>query len=243
MTQDRAAHKDQNRGIPTEPNLGSTYYALIGLTPSASVQEIRRAYRELSKLYHPDTTDLPTAIATQKFQQLNEAYATLSNPERRLNYDRKIGFSRVHVIQPSQSLRSPSQTRSGRVSTYQGPSDRPLSPGELFALFILGITFVACLVLAIAVGLTHGETAFRPSLSSSPAIVQPTITPSPAQSTDNDQSAAKDLQPSHDQTQNGSITQPVVHPSTTPVKHQSPGMSSVDQTQDSNACVGDPASA
>ena len=62
----------------------TSYYVLLGLPPSASALEIRRAYRELSKRYHPDTTELPTAIATAKFQQLNEAYATLSNPERRL---------------------------------------------------------------------------------------------------------------------------------------------------------------
>jgi len=37
-------------------------------------------YRQLSKRYHPDTTALPPAIATAKFQQLNEAYATLNNP-------------------------------------------------------------------------------------------------------------------------------------------------------------------
>lgn len=224
MTQDRAARRDQNREIPTEPNLGSTYYALIGLTPSASVQEIRRAYRELSKLYHPDTTDLPTAIAIQKFQQLNEAYATLSRPERRLTYDRKIGCSRVHVIQPPQSSPPTPQGRSG-ISTYQGPSDRPLSPGELFALFILGITFVACLVLAIAVGLTRSETTFNPSLSSSPAspaIVQPAIAPSHDQSHDqsieNDQSAAKDLLPSHDH-QDSRTIQPLV---TSPIAPSNP---------------------
>ena len=53
-----------------------TYYSLLGLHPSASAIEVRRAYRELSKHYHPDTTDLPTTVATAKFQLLNEAYAT-----------------------------------------------------------------------------------------------------------------------------------------------------------------------
>ncbi len=36
----------------------ATYYSLLGLHPSASVIDIRRSYRELSKRYHPDTTDL-----------------------------------------------------------------------------------------------------------------------------------------------------------------------------------------
>lgn len=229
MTQeDRSTHNDQNWRIPTGPNLASTHYVFMGVPPSASVQEIRRAYRELSKLYHPDTTDLPTAIATQKFCQLNEAYATLSSPKRRLIYDQKIGFAKIHVIQPPQNSRPiVSQVRSAKVSsTYPGSSVsrrsvgefRPLSPGELFALFILGITFVACLVLAIAVGLTRGETAFYPSLSSSPTIIRPAVTSFNDQTNgpSNDQSVEKSLL-STDQTQDSRIMQPAAAPSGDPL--------------------------
>jgi curved DNA-binding protein CbpA len=138
----------------------STHYDLLQLHPSASVQQIRRAYRDLSKLYHPDTTSLPPADAHTQFQQLNEAYATLSSPERRFAYDLKIGYSRVAVIQPSTDLNRPvSESRKYRSSAYLDPTDRPLSAGELFALFILGITFVACVGLVIVVGLMRGEIA------------------------------------------------------------------------------------
>jgi hypothetical protein len=141
----------------------SCYYALLGLYPSASAQEIRRAYRELSKLYHPDTTELPGAIATTKFQQLNEAYATLSSPERRTVYDLKMGYSRVSVIRPPADLNRPvSESRRSRSSTaYLEPTERALSAGEVFALFILGLTFVACLLLVVTVGMTRGEVAFE----------------------------------------------------------------------------------
>lgn len=141
------------------------YYALLKLHPSASPIEIRRAYRELSKRYHPDTTDLPAATATAKFQQLNEAYASLSNPERRKAYDHQIGYSRVNVIQPPASLNHPinQPQRTYSSSAYLDPTDRPLSAGELFALFILGLTFVGCLLLAIAIGLTRGESAVQVS--------------------------------------------------------------------------------
>jgi curved DNA-binding protein CbpA len=138
----------------------STYYDLLNLHPAASVQQVRRAYRELSKLYHPDTTTLPSPIATAKFQELNEAYATLSSPERRIAYDFKIGYSRVHVIQPLADLNRPvSESRQFRSSAYLDPTDRPLSSGELFALFTLGLTFLVCLVLAVAIGLTRGDAA------------------------------------------------------------------------------------
>jgi hypothetical protein len=146
-----------------------TYYTVLGLHPSASPIEIRRAYRELSKRYHPDTTNLPISVATAKFQQLNEAYATLSNPERRLSYDLKIGYSRFGVIQPLPDLNRPAyHSYDWSKSAYLDDRDRPLSAGEVFALFILGLTFVGCLLLAIAIGLIRGEAAFQTQL------VQPT---------------------------------------------------------------------
>lgn len=160
MNQDTAARKD------------SSYYALLGLHPSASVIEIRRAYRELSKHYHPDTTKLSTEIATTKFQELNLAYATLSNPERRTTYDYLIGYSRLSVIQApsdldrsvhdSASALAEHRTKFAKSSANLDPTDRPLSAGEIFALFILGLTFVGCLILAIAIGLIRGDKAWQP---------------------------------------------------------------------------------
>ncbi|NJR67073.1 MAG: J domain-containing protein [Leptolyngbyaceae cyanobacterium CRU_2_3] len=141
-----------------EDNATQTYYGLLSLQPSASAQQIRQAYRDLSKLYHPDTTHLAAAIATAKFQQLNEAYATLSNPERRFAYDLKIGYSRYSVIQPPSDLNRPvSEARKYRSAAYLSPTDRPLSAGEMFALFILGLTFLGCIALAIGVGIARGE--------------------------------------------------------------------------------------
>ncbi len=154
-----------------------TYYSLLGLHPSASAIEIRRAYRELSKLYHPDTTNFPATIAIVKFQQINEAYATLSNPERRLTYDMKIGYSRFGVIQAPPDLNRPvSHSYDTSKSAYLDPTDRPLSSGEIFALFVLGLTFLGCLLLAIAIGLTRGEAAFHSTLVQPTTIIQPQIT-------------------------------------------------------------------
>ena len=153
------------------------YYSLLGLHPGASVIQIRRAYRELSKRYHPDTTDLPTTVATKKFQQINEAYATLSNPERRFSYDLKIGYSRFGVIQAPPDLNTPvSKSYDWSRSAYLDASDRPLSAGELFALFVLGITFLVCLLLAIAIGLTRGDAALETQLTQSTFTQQQLVT-------------------------------------------------------------------
>ncbi|MEM9503582.1 MAG: J domain-containing protein, partial [Cyanobacteria bacterium P01_E01_bin.43] len=91
----------------TAPN----HYILLQVRPTASPQEIRRAYRDLSKLYHPDTTTLSAAIATEKFKVLNEAYATLSNPQARLAYDYSIGISKLSVMQAPNYLNRPASER------------------------------------------------------------------------------------------------------------------------------------
>ena len=174
MSQDRANPTNSNAEPPAQKPFAATHYGLLGLHPAASVRDIRQAYRELSKLYHPDTTNLGTEAATQKFQQLNEAYAILSSPDRRSAYDLKIGYSRVMVVRTLPSLNRPQPDRS-TSSAYLDATDRPLSAGELFALFILGITFVGCLILAITIGLIKGEAALQPALQSisGPVIEQP----------------------------------------------------------------------
>ncbi len=142
------------------------YYALLGVHPSASPIEIRRAYRDASKKYHPDTTTLPSVTAIAKFQAVNEAYAVISNPDRRIAYDsllerlrqRQIGDSRVAVVQPPAHFRSfEPRVDKYRSSAYLDPTDRPLSGGELFALLMLVVTFLGCLVLAIGIGIARGE--------------------------------------------------------------------------------------
>ncbi|MFQ4138301.1 J domain-containing protein [Nodosilinea sp. PGN35] len=137
-----------------------THYDQLGVKPTASPQQIRRAFRDLSKLYHPDTTELPATEATEKFQQLNEAYAILSSPDRRWAYDQQVGYARISVMQPLEPLSRPAVSpRREPANMYLDPTDRPLSAGEIFALFILGLTFVACLALVVTVGLTRGDYA------------------------------------------------------------------------------------
>ncbi len=62
------------------------YYEVLGVGREATDKEIRAAYRKLARQYHPDVCDEPDAH--DRFQQIGEAYAVLSDPERRGNYDR-----------------------------------------------------------------------------------------------------------------------------------------------------------
>jgi DnaJ-class molecular chaperone len=129
------------------------YYQLLGLHPSAQPIEIRRAYRHLSKEYHPDTTTLSAPVAHLKFQELNQAYGVLSNPSRRLFYDEEIGYSRVRVMQvPPQN-----NGKWTSKSAYLDPIERPLSPGEIFMLLLLVSCFITCISLVLLVAVSRGE--------------------------------------------------------------------------------------
>lgn len=61
------------------------YYEILGVSKSASNEEIKSAFRKLAKQYHPDVSKEPDAEA--KFKELQEAYAILSDENRRQQYD------------------------------------------------------------------------------------------------------------------------------------------------------------
>lgn len=63
------------------------YYQVLGLTKTATADEIKKAYRKLARKLHPDLNP-DDKEAQAKFQQLNEANEVLSNPEKRKKYDK-----------------------------------------------------------------------------------------------------------------------------------------------------------
>src|SRR5258706_352237 len=62
------------------------YYEILGVPPSASSQDIRRAYRKLAREWHPDNNKSPDA--TGRMQEIIEARAVLGDPSKRAGYDR-----------------------------------------------------------------------------------------------------------------------------------------------------------
>lgn len=61
------------------------YYEVLGIAKTATTQEIKKAYRTLAKQFHPDRNSSPDAET--KFKEVQEAYETLGDPEKRKAYD------------------------------------------------------------------------------------------------------------------------------------------------------------
>jgi len=90
--------------------MAKSYFAILGISPNATVDEIRSAYRRLAKEFHPDHY----AEGSERFRDIQEAYSVLGNSRRRREYKQNI--SRVSPKKPL------------RPATY--PEPEPLIPEE-----------------------------------------------------------------------------------------------------------------
>jgi hypothetical protein len=138
---------------------GSDPYGVLQLPVSASAEDLRTAFRRLSKEVHPDTTTLPAAEAQEAFRRLRQAYALLSDPARRRAYDAR------RAVAASPAVGGAGRPSPGRqvtvVSNKPEPVRRALSGGEWFALVLLAVALVLSLVLGLGVAWARGAELVR----------------------------------------------------------------------------------
>ncbi|MEK7544140.1 MAG: J domain-containing protein [Patescibacteria group bacterium] len=96
------------------------YYDILGVSKSAPVDEIKKAYRKLALEWHPDRNK--SAGANEKFKEINEAYAVVSDPKKRETYD-QFGAA---AFQPGMGGGAPGQ---GPFGGGQGPFTYSWSSG------------------------------------------------------------------------------------------------------------------
>lgn len=79
---------------------GKNHYQVLDIPVTASLSEIKKAYRQLALVFHPDKHPDPI-IAIPKFNEIKEAYQVLVDPSRRRDYDREFHFQKY---QPKQTI-------------------------------------------------------------------------------------------------------------------------------------------
>ena len=80
------------------------YYKILDISCNASVDQIRQAFRNKAKLYHPDINRMPDAKIL--FQRINEAYQVLINADKRRWYDFKLKYPSTTGLRPQSKQRT-----------------------------------------------------------------------------------------------------------------------------------------
>ncbi|HEY8401069.1 MAG TPA: DnaJ domain-containing protein [Cytophagaceae bacterium] len=126
------------------------YYQLLGVSPLASNEEIKSAFKKLAKKYHPDKN--PGNVQYEEyFKKINEAYQTLSDSHKRSVYDFKLKYYTTNTQYSTYTTNATSYSRTGNTG-YRPPKKKnkrkktmytPVyKRSTLIKFYIFSITFV-----------------------------------------------------------------------------------------------------
>lgn len=100
----------------------NNYYETLGVTPDSDMREIKTAYRNLARKYHPDMAE----GNINKFKEINEAYETLSNERKRMQYNMLFGFYRK--TPPPQEPKTEPKRETSQASAQKKETKRETPP-------------------------------------------------------------------------------------------------------------------
>lgn len=122
--------EDQRQGVLRIKNC-KDFYEILGVPKNASEEDLKKAYRKLALKFHPDKNFAPGA--TDAFKAIGNAYAVLSNPEKRQQYDQYGDQSTA-----SNTTQQSSHSRQGHYRNFHRDFEADISPEELFNIFFGG---------------------------------------------------------------------------------------------------------
>ncbi|XP_053559457.1 dnaJ homolog subfamily B member 14 [Bombina bombina] len=114
--------KDQTEGVHRIKKC-KNYYEVLGVSKDAGDEDLKKAYRKLALKFHPDKNQAPGA--TEAFKKIGNAYAVLSNPEKRRQYDLTGNEEQVQNI------------NNGNFDFHRG-FEADITPEDLFNMFFGG---------------------------------------------------------------------------------------------------------
>ncbi|XP_059197603.1 dnaJ homolog subfamily B member 14 [Centropristis striata] len=117
--------KDQVEGVQRIKRC-KDYYEVLGVNKEVNEEELKKAYRKLALKFHPDKNHAPGA--TEAFKKIGNAYAVLSNPDKRRQYDLTGGE------EPS----SPGHSHGGGGFDFHRGFEADITPEDLFNMFFGG---------------------------------------------------------------------------------------------------------
>jgi curved DNA-binding protein CbpA len=106
------------------------YYMILGVPPTALPDEIKKAYRMLSKKYHPDLNPDMKTVSDEKMKELVEAYNVLNDSSRRKAYDKQPQFQTKRFAKSSARAKVDKSAFTKKPKYAKEPSllERLLSP-------------------------------------------------------------------------------------------------------------------
>jgi len=104
------------------------YYEVLGLPPGATIDEIKKKYRELARKFHPDVVQ-DKALGQRVFSQINQAYHVLGDPARRAQYNSTLNGNSAGNAAPvtatTQMRPAPAGTPSPSAAKQTAPAASP----------------------------------------------------------------------------------------------------------------------
>jgi hypothetical protein len=185
-----ARRRRRSLGVMATPG-ERTHYQVLGVAPSASTDEVRRAHRQLARVLHPDrlSAAVPAerALAERRMREVNAAWTTLSDPVRRADYDRQLAGVPAGATARGPAARPTTTTRSSRPEDADDPDlafararaaqvdpDEPdLSAGHYWLLRrgpIVAMVLVG-LLLFVVTAYAGGNAATTGDMSASPTTL------------------------------------------------------------------------